>query len=317
MRFDELLGNQRLKQLLEASLEKGHISHFYLISGPEGSGKHTLARLLAAALMCERRKVPCLSCDACRKVLAGTHPDYITIDDDEKRYVPVELVRQARADIYIQPNEGARKIYLLPRAQDMLPPAQNALLKVLEEPPAYGVFLLLTDNPEQLLPTIRSRCTELKLQPLPQELLHRQLTGEFPDASTEDIRTAALRGGGYLGPARQILKAEAAQSPQTAAFAAAFAARDSLGLLQVLAPMEKWKRDPLISELAAWRQLLEEALVCRSGGIALGTAARELASQRPASELMAAISQLQKVIEYAQGNVSPAAICGHLEWSLR
>ena len=188
---------------------------------------------------------------------------------------------------------------------------------MLEEPPAYGVFLLLTDNPEQLLPTIRSRCTELKLQPLPQELLHRQLTEEFPDASAEDIRTAALRGGGYLGPARQILKAEAAQSPQTAAFAAAFAARDSLGLLQVLAPMEKWKRDPLISELAAWRQLLEEALVCRSGGIALGTAARELASQRPAAELMAAISQLQKVIEYAQGNVSPAAICGHLEWSLR
>ena len=317
MRFDELLGNQRLKQLLEASLEKGHISHFYLISGPEGSGKHTLARLLAAALMCGSRKAPCLTCDACRKVLAGTHPDYITIDDPEKRYVPVELVRQARADIYIQPNEGARKIYLLPRAQDMLPPAQNALLKVLEEPPAYGVFLLLTDNPEQLLPTIRSRCTELKLQPLPEELLHRQLKTEFPGTSGEDIRTAAMRSGGYLGPARQILQAEAAQSPQTAAFAAAFAAKDSLGLLQVLAPMEKWKRDQLIPELSAWRQLLEEALVCRSGGVSLGSTARELASRRSAGEMMAAIGRLQKAIEHAQGNVSPAAICGDLEWTLR
>ena len=317
MGFEALLGNRQLKENLRAAIGRGHIAHFYLISGPAGSGKHTLARLLAAAILCRGSDAPCMGCAACRKILADTHPDFITVTDPEHKNVAVKIVRQIREDMFILPNEADRKIYLLPRAQDMLPPAQNALLKVLEEPPAYGVFLLLTDNPEQLLPTIRSRCTELKLQPLPQELLHRQLTGEFPDASAEDIRTAALRGGGYLGPARQILKAEAAQSPQTAAFAAAFAARDSLGLLQVLAPMEKWKRDPLISELAAWRQLLEEALVCRSGGIALGTAARELASQRPAAELMAAISQLQKVIEYAQGNVSPAAICGHLEWSLR
>ena len=222
------------------------MSHFYLLSGPRGSGKHTLAELIAAAMLCAEPDAPCGVCRSCRKVLGGNHPDYITIDDPSKKTVPVDLIRQARSDIYIRPNEGKRKIYLFPRAQDMGIPAQNALLKILEEPPAYGVFFLLADNPEKLLPTIRSRCTELKLQPLPQELLHRQLTEEFPDASAEDIRTAALRGGGYLGPARQILKAEAAQSPQTAAFAAAFAARDSLGLLQVLAPMEKWKRDPLI-----------------------------------------------------------------------
>jgi len=105
----------------------------------------------------------------------GTHPDFITVDDPEKKTVPVDLIRQARADMYIQPNESDHKIYLFPRAQDMGIPGQNALLKVLEEPPKYGVFLLLTTNPEALLPTVRSRCTELRMQALPESLLKARL----------------------------------------------------------------------------------------------------------------------------------------------
>ena len=131
MGFELLLGNERLRQNLDSSLQKGHISHFYLISGPVGSGKHTLARLLAAAILCTNRRKPCLGCEACRKVMASTHPDFITIDDPEKKTVPVDLIRQARNDIYIRPNEAEHKIYLFPRAQDMGIPSQNALLKVL------------------------------------------------------------------------------------------------------------------------------------------------------------------------------------------
>ena len=171
MGFDGLLGNEQIKRNLAASLEKGHISHFYLISGPEGSGKHTLARLLAAAILCRGADKPCGKCTPCRKVAEGVHPDCITVDDPEKKTVPVDLIRQARADVYIQPNESEHKIYLFPRAQDMGLPGQNALLKVLEEPPAYGVFLLLTTNADALLPTVRSRCTELRMEPLPQSLL--------------------------------------------------------------------------------------------------------------------------------------------------
>ncbi|HIQ77447.1 MAG TPA: hypothetical protein IAB79_08415, partial [Candidatus Faecousia excrementipullorum] len=135
MGFDSLLGNERLKENLENSLKKGHISHFYLISGPKGSGKHTLARLLAAAALCEGEDKPCLTCRSCRKVMAGVHPDFITVDDPEKKTVPVDLIRSAREDMFILPNEGKRKIYLFPRGQDMGIPGQNALLKVLEEPP--------------------------------------------------------------------------------------------------------------------------------------------------------------------------------------
>ena len=164
MGFETLLGNDQLKENLHAARRKNRLSHFYLLSGPRGAGKHTLADLIAAAMLCKEPDGPCGVCRSCRKVLSHNHPDYITIDDPTKKTVPVDLIREARADIFVRPNEGDKKIYLFPRAQDMGIPGQNALLKVLEEPPAYGVFLLLTDNPEKLLPTVRSRCVELKLQ---------------------------------------------------------------------------------------------------------------------------------------------------------
>ena len=128
MGFETLLGNERLKDNLRSSINRGRISHFYLISGPAGSGKRTLARLLAAAILCRSQEKPCGTCPACRKVLGAGHPDFITIDDPEKKTVPVDLVRQARSDMYVRPNESDHKIYLFPRGQDMAEPSQNALL---------------------------------------------------------------------------------------------------------------------------------------------------------------------------------------------
>ena len=317
MGFDGLLGNDRLKDNLRRSINSGRISHFYLISGPLGSGKHTLARLLAAAILCKNPDKPCLNCPACRKVMAGTHPDFITVDDPEKKNVPVDLIRQARSDIYVQPNEADRKIYLFPRAQDMLPPAQNALLKILEEPPGYGVFLLLVENPETLLPTVRSRCTELALTALPKALLQNRLQKEFPDSDADQIGAVIARSGGYLGQALTLLEEGNAASPQTEGFINSFAARDAMGLLQILVPMEKWKRDQLLPVLQEWTQLLQSALVSRSGMEAVSPMARTLSTQRSSKELMDAIRHLQKSIEYTQGNVSVAAVCGYLEWVLR
>ena len=239
MSFSPLLGNRRIKDNLSGAISKGRISHFYLISGPEGSGKHTLARLLAAAILCQGSNKPCLTCHPCRKVMNGLHPDFITVDDPEKKTVPVELIRQARSDIYIQPSEGSHKIYLFPRAQDMGIPSQNALLKVLEEPPSYGVFILLTDNPERLLPTVRSRCTELALQPLSEDILRPALVRDFPSADEQAITAAISRSGGYLGQAKALLESGSALLPQTESFARSFAARDTLGLVNTLVPMEK------------------------------------------------------------------------------
>ncbi len=316
MRFEALLGNDRLKETLTAARRKGRMSHFYLLSGPRGSGKHTLADLIAAAMLCEQPDGPCGVCPHCRKVLTHNHPDYITIDDPTKKTVPVDLIREARADIFVRPNEGAKKIYLFPRAQDMGIPGQNALLKVLEEPPAYGVFLLLTDNPEKLLPTVRSRCVELKLRALPEDLLRKKLRSEFPDADDGAIAAAMMRSGGYLGQARELLSGEGL-SENAKAFAAACAARDVFALQKILTPMEKWKRDALIPALGAWLELLEQALLVRSGLTAVTAEAAAIGQSRSPRDLMRCCCSLKKAMEYAQGNVSCAAICGWLSWELR
>lgn len=317
MGFEALLGNDRLKQNLTQSLEKGHISHFYLIAGPEGSGKHTLARLLAAAILCTGGGKPCLQCTPCRKVMDGSHPDFITVDDPEKKTVPVDLIRQARADMYVQPNESDHKIYLFPRAQDMGLPGQNALLKVLEEPPAYGVFLLLTDNPDKLLPTVRSRCTELDMQALPDGTLRRELRRQFPGAGEEDLTAAIARSGGFLGQAKALLETGDTLPPQTEDFVRAFAEGDPLALVQTLVPMEKWKRDALAQILESWLEIVENALACRGGMQAVSPLARQLAAARSGPELHGAALCLRKAVDYTLSNVSPGAVCGYLEWSLR
>ena len=314
MSFDALLGNEQLKSDLALSLRTGHSSHCYLITGPEGSGKHTLARLLAAAILCQGRDKPCGVCHPCRKVLEGLHPDYITVDDPEHKNISVKLIRQAREDVFIQPNEADHKIYLFPRAQDMGLAGQNALLKVLEEPPAYAVFLLLADNPEKLLPTVRSRCRELKLSALPRELLEARLAGDFPQASREDIRRAALRGGGFLGQARRLLEEGQSIPPETTAFVHAYSSGDALGLTNLLAPMEKWKRDALIPVISGWLEILEEAL---AGRAELSSLSREVAASRTAPDIYRGIQSLQKALAYARSNVSPGAICGWLAWALR
>ena len=315
MAFETLLGNDRLKQNLAESLAKGHISHFYLISGPKGSGKHTLAKLLAEAILCQGDRKPCGSCVHCRKMRSANHPDFITVEDPEHKNVAVKIVRQIRDDMFIRPNEADHKIYLFP--QELGIEGQNALLKILEEPPAYGVFLLLTDNPDKLLPTVRSRCTELKLLPLEEKTIRNQLRLDFPKASEEDIAAAMFRGGRFLGQARELLETGDALPPQTESFVKAFANKDSLLLAQTLVPMEKWKRDALAEILAQWLELLESALTNRAGLSAVSTHSRELARQRSAAEIYEAVQALKKALNYTQSNVSPAAICGWLTWALK
>ncbi|MDE6956163.1 MAG: DNA polymerase III subunit [Oscillospiraceae bacterium] len=140
------------------------LSHAYLITGGGGDSRAAFAGRLAAAYLCEGDVPPCGRCRACRKVGKGSHPDLSrTAPPPDKAEITVEQIRALRADAYVRPNEGRRKVYVIDPADAMNPAAQNALLKVLEEGPAYAAFLLVSDRPGKLLDTVRSRCELLSL----------------------------------------------------------------------------------------------------------------------------------------------------------
>ena len=203
MNLTRLAGNAPLKRQLELETARRGLSHAYILSGPAGSGKRTLAGLLAAALVCDRRggALPCLSCAGCRKAEGGIHPDIVRVGDDGKD-ISVAQVRALRADAYIRPNEAERKVYILENAQTMNASAQNAMLKLLEEGPAYAAFLLLTDNAAALLPTVRSRCEHLPLSPVTQREAELWLDEHYPDPGGPAGRRRPLRGPAWPGSRR-------------------------------------------------------------------------------------------------------------------
>lgn len=313
MGFEGLLGNARLKENLRHSVDSGRLSHFYLISGPRGSGKRTLARLLAAAAVCRDGNKPCLACSACRKAMTSNHPDIITVTDPEHKAVAVKIVREYREDVYIKPNEADKKVYIFP--QELGTEGQNALLKILEEPPSYGVFILLAENPQQILTTVRSRCTLLQMESLPKGLLLSQLSKQFPGADQEQLLAAAERSGGYLGQAAELLKEGEVVSGRTKAFAKAFLDSDPVAMTRLMVGMEKTKRDQAVEEVEQWLHLLQNALSCRNGLPAVTQEIKQLSRQDPA-KLLCAIRELEKAITYLKSNVSVAAVCANLQWTL-
>lgn len=151
--------------LLRRAIERSRVPHAYLFSGPVGAPLVDTAIALAAALNCQRTKGdPCGECDACAKIIGGFHPDVVTlVREGAANIVPIESVRnQVIARIGLPPHEADVRVFVVEEATAMAPPAANALLKTLEEPPARTLFVLCTTAPEQLLPTIRSRCQRMR-----------------------------------------------------------------------------------------------------------------------------------------------------------
>lgn len=309
-----LLGNEELKKRLLASFRAGKQSHCYLICGPEGSGKRTLASYMSQALQCEGERVPCGQCDGCRKVIASVHPDVIVVDDPEKKSVQVAEVREVQEDAFIRPNEGKKKIYLIPRAHLLTEQAQNALLKLIEEPPHYAVFLLLTTNAEKLLPTVRSRSVELRMEPVPFETAAMWLQANSQGTDLQTLQAAHLRCGGFLGQTLQYLAGDD-DFPMMAQFVRAYAESDRYGITAVFAAMEKMPRDKLLKSLASLKRLMTEALAVRAGSVG-STDAVALARRRTAPELAAAAKALQTALDRCAANIGAGHICGLLAATL-
>lgn len=152
---------------LRAAAANGALSHALIFSG--SGDRAAAARYTAAAMECTGVQRPCLACPACRKVMQGIHPDVISVRDAEHKELSADTVRAMRADAFIRPNEGARKIYIFEDCTILTEKDQNILLKLVEEGPAYAAFFFCAENPAALLQTIRSRCAEVKLAPAAQE----------------------------------------------------------------------------------------------------------------------------------------------------
>ena len=161
--FDTLEKDPGALRIREAA-GRGTLSHALLFTG--SGDRAGLARYAAAAMECTAdRGQPCGVCPACRKVGQDIHPDVITVRDPDHKNIAVDVVRSIRADAYIRPNEGRRKVYLFPDCALLTEQDQNVLLKIVEEGPPYAAFLFCAENPSQVLQTLRSRCVEVKLRP--------------------------------------------------------------------------------------------------------------------------------------------------------
>ena len=173
--FKDVVGHKNIIKYIQNAVTADAVSHAYILNGERGSGKKLLANLFAMSLQCENRDEDgdaCGKCRSCRQAAGGNQPDIIRIMHEKPNTIGVGDIRtQVNDDIMIRPYSSKYKIYIIADADMMSVEAKNALLKTIEEPPEYAVIMLLTENAETLLPTIRSRCVMMKLRNIKDQLV--------------------------------------------------------------------------------------------------------------------------------------------------
>ncbi|MBC8536277.1 ATP-binding protein [Feifania hominis] len=283
--FATVVGNEAAVSALRSAVSGGRSAHSYLIAGSAGSGRKTLAVAFAAALFCRGGgALPCGECPQCRKVFAGQHPDLSWVrGTGETGTIKVDAIREARLAAYTLPNEADWKLCVVDGAEQMTEAAQNALLKILEEPPASAKFLLLCENPTKLLPTVRSRVISLRTTAPAHGDAVAFLTERCPDKSPVDIDAALRLSGGYLGGALALLSDDGALGDLDLAFEALDALSgtslyDACKLLAAKAANRKC----LLALLDAMGLVLRDVMLLRAGAkaasLTLSARARDISS---------------------------------------
>lgn len=171
MNFNNIIGNENVKNLLNNSIKSNNLVHSYMFVGPNGIGKSIFAKELAKILLCTNNTSPCNSCSSCVKFESNNHPDFMIIDADDGKSIKIGQVRLLQEKIAEKPIISDHKIYIINNSDLMTVEAQNCLLKTLEEPPEYATIILVLSNENKMLNTIKSRCTKIVFQKLTNENL--------------------------------------------------------------------------------------------------------------------------------------------------
>ena len=266
MAYTELVGNDALKAQLADFNATGRFPHAVLLEGPDGCGKRTLAKLIAKAAVCQSDgDKPCGVCPACKKAAAEAHPDILVFGGDSRaRSFHIDEIRTLREQAFLKPNEAERRVFLLFCAQSMTVAAQNALLRILEDPPKNVSFVLTCESRSQLLETITSRALCLPMAGVTAAEGLPFLQQQFPDAKADELAAVLTTFDGCLGPAISCLQggAFAEQTALIADIAEALVAPDEIHLLRLTGKMEK---DTALTDavLLGLRPLFRDALHLR------------------------------------------------------
>lgn len=198
IQFDQIIGHERPIRVLTSAIENDRIAHAYIFAGPDGIGKRTCALAFAASLNCETKSaVACGTCQSCSKISQDIHPDLVTVVP-EGQFIKIDQIRDIGRQSHFAPYEGRNRVFLFLEAHKMNPNAANALLKTLEEPRPNNVLILETSNPQQLLPTILSRCQRINFNPLSPDNIEKW-TLEKVQSDPATARLLARLSGGSIG----------------------------------------------------------------------------------------------------------------------
>ena len=276
--LNAIFGNRDVCRSLGESIEKNALSHAILIEGDAGGGKHTLAKEIAKALLCEEREnkdtpLPCSSCRACYLVDHGLATDLHFISRGEKATIGVDAVREVIEDTALAATEFNHKIYIFEDAHTMTTGAQNALLKIMEEPPRGVVLILLTESVDSMLTTVRSRARLIRMQRFTTEeikayLREKEIELLRPyDARKEELDTLLLLSGGSIGEAVRLLSPESAKEvkkerDETLAVLNALAEKSSTSLLKALTALPQ-KREELKESLLLLGRALRDLILLK------------------------------------------------------
>ena len=338
--FPTLVGNEETAHRLGEAIRTGTFPHAHLIAGPSGSGRHTLALGIAAALNCENAArddlpLPCGICNTCRRIREGNFTDVKVLSrSDGRATIGVEEVRAFREDMFLSASESAHKIYIIEDFDTATPPAQNALLKVLEEPPPDVVILLLADGCGKILTTIQSRVQLTRMQRLEPQVIEAYLLQKSPDAKAlsardpEGFRAAILRADGRLGAALTDATGKESEATKKARAVTEGVIRASLPntpypVLRAAVFSLPTKRaelsDALDSVLLALRDLL--LVKCRTEEPPLfytgKRAAEDLAAQMTKKRILRLFDLFSEMAAYNRQNGNITAILSNLSAKLK